>query len=115
MSKWFKNKETGLIWEVEGDLEKRLARNPDYEEVSAPKKNKSDDSPSYNDLKAKAKDLGIDGYTKMNKEELFAAVAEAEKESAELSELQAKAKESGVEGFESMTKEQLLEALKVGE
>lgn len=33
---WFKNKRTGLIWEVEGALAERLSSDPDYESVQAP-------------------------------------------------------------------------------
>lgn len=30
---WVKNKVTGLIWEVEGELAERLSNSPDYEIV----------------------------------------------------------------------------------
>jgi hypothetical protein len=39
---FFKNKETGLIWEVtHGDHIKRCTKDPNYEEVSKPKEEKS--------------------------------------------------------------------------
>jgi hypothetical protein len=51
---------------------------------AANKDNSGDgDGPSYEELKAKAKELGIKGYGKMKKEELIAALKEAEEEPEE--------------------------------
>lgn len=33
---WFRNKTTGLVWEVEGDHADRLSRDPEYEKVEDP-------------------------------------------------------------------------------
>ncbi len=62
------------------------------------------------ELKIKAKQLEIDGYTKMNKEQLVVTIAEAE----ELKVLQAKARSFGVTSVDTMTKEELEEAIFLG-
>lgn len=78
--------------------------------------------PSYNELKEKAKELGIEGYTKMKKEDLAAAIEEAEaaQKAAELEEwrkaerlaaLRIEAEELGIEGFEEMSDEELVVAI----
>ena len=33
---WVCNKETGLIWEVDGELADRLSQHPDFEVIPAP-------------------------------------------------------------------------------
>lgn len=62
------------------------------------------------ELKEQAKQLEIEGYTKMNKEQLTAAIAEAE----ELKTLQDQARSFGVSSVETMTKEELEEAVFLG-
>ena len=55
MSKWFRNKETGTVWEVDGELEKRLSSSPNFETVSAPKTVDTDDK--ENDIEKKLNKL----------------------------------------------------------
>lgn len=33
MGVWFRNKNTGVEWEVDGELERRLSESPDFERV----------------------------------------------------------------------------------
>ena len=38
---WYKNINTGLVWELEGDLEKQVSTNSDYEKIDVEVKNKN--------------------------------------------------------------------------
>lgn len=35
MCVWFRNRNTGVEWEAEGELEKRLSESPDFERLEA--------------------------------------------------------------------------------
>lgn len=39
---WFRNKETGLVWEVEGELAERLSQSDIFEEVAPPCQSQSE-------------------------------------------------------------------------
>lgn len=98
---WVKNKTTGLIWEVTGELAERLSRSPEYEEVEPPclkseptatstsqeqtektiqaqtaeqKETTAWEDMTYNELKAAAKEAGIPGYSRMTKDQLIKAL-----------------------------------------
>ena len=66
-----RNKKTGLIWEVEGELAERLSLSPEYEVVE-----------EFNDLeeltvaelRKMAAKKGIEGYSDMKKAELIKAL-----------------------------------------
>ena len=74
MSKWFKNKKTGLVWEAEGDLEKRLGKNSGYEQVEALKQEKSIDKMSKAELLALAQKKGVEVDENATKAQIIEAI-----------------------------------------
>lgn len=69
---------------------------------------------SVTELKAIAKNLGIEGYTKMNKDQLITAIAGVEESETKLDGLRAKALSFGITSVETMTKEELEEVIFLG-
>lgn len=81
MATWYKNKNTSLVWEVEGGLAERLSRNPDYEKVEVPLFQQplvdENDLTNYTVAKLReiAADKGVEGVVAMKKVELIAALS----------------------------------------
>jgi hypothetical protein len=77
--------------------------------------------PTYAELKGIAKGLGVEGYAKMNKAKLVAAIEEkraeikkSEEEKAELEGLRDQARTFGVTSVETMAEDELREAIYLG-
>ncbi len=73
-----------------------------------------DDKEELKQLKARAKELKIDGYGKMTADELKVAIGTAEKDitdATELKELQAKASELKIADFEKLGRDELIAAI----
>lgn len=73
-----------------------------------------DDKEELKQLKARAKELKVEGYGKMSADELKVAIANTEKEIAdadELKELQAKATELKIPDFEKFNRDELIAAI----
>lgn len=62
-----RNKKTGLIWEVEGELAERLSLSSEYEVVEEKKL----EDLTVTELRKMAVEKGIEGYSNMKKDELI--------------------------------------------
>jgi hypothetical protein len=80
--------------------------------------NDNDDKDELKQLKARAKELKVDGYGKMSVADLKEAIATAEKEIAdavELNELQAKAAELKIPDAEKLSRDELMAEITLAE
>jgi hypothetical protein len=75
---WFRNRETGLEFDIENqDLINNLKKDGNFEEI-APVENQ-EESPSRKNLNAKLKSLGYDGdLRKLSDEDVIAEIAKLE-------------------------------------
>lgn len=66
-----RNKKTGLIWEVEGELAERLSLSSEYEVVE---EFNDLEELTVTELRKMAVEKGIEGYSSMKKDELIKAL-----------------------------------------
>jgi hypothetical protein len=126
-------KKLGQTYNVPGDVGRRWAgRRPPIAEIIEDNQEENQEPdfqakfstgapvnpfPSINDLKSRAKELGIKKYGNMKKEELIEAINEAEYHLAQeaaatrLNQLRKQASDLRIKGFEEMDGEQLIEAI----